>query len=90
MGTVGVEFDFVGLGVGTPECVTDRPGIEDFFGVVEGICEAVDVRRESLPLARLPFEERRVLLTGRAGRGPVGGGRGVRGRVEVMVEAISV
>jgi hypothetical protein len=68
--------------------VTDRPGIDDFFGVLEpdGICED---RRESL-LARLSVERWRVLPTGKAGRGPVGGGRGDRGMVEVIVEVIFV
>jgi hypothetical protein len=86
VGIEGVEFVFVGRGVGTPVEVNERLGIEDFFGVVEGIC---DECREP-PLARLSFEARRFLPTGRAGRGPVGGGRGVRGRVEVTVEAIFV
>lgn len=92
VGTEGVEFALYGRGVGRAEGVTDRLGSALFLGVVVGSCEGVELRRDSAPISwLLSVDIRRVLGTGNAGRGPFGGGRGVRGRseVEVMVEVIA-
>lgn len=74
-------------GVGRPETVTDREGMDVFLDEGGGMLEAVEVRRESGVEARLSADGRRVLDTGNAGKGPVGGGRGVRGSwlAEAMV-----
>lgn len=93
VGTAGVELVLNGRGVGRPEGVTERLGIALFLGVVVGSCEGVDLRRDSPPMSLgLSGDKRRVFVTGSAGRGPFGGGgRAVRGsvEVEVMVEVIS-
>lgn len=82
VGTAGVEFALVGWrGVGRPERVTDREGMDVFLDEGGGIFDAVDVRRDSGVMleAMLSVDILRVLATGSAGKGPVGGGRGVRG-----------
>lgn len=92
VGTEGVELALDGRGVGKPEGVTDRLGMALLFGVVVGSCEGVELRRDSAPTSRLlSVDMRRVLAMGSAGSGPFGGGRGVRGMVdvEVMVEVIA-
>lgn len=92
VGTEGVELALNGRGVGRPEGVMDRPEIALFLGVVVGSCDGVELRRESAPTSTLlSVDIRRVLGTGSAGSGPFGGGRGVRGivEVEVMVEVIA-
>lgn len=92
VGTEGVELALYGRGVGRPEGVTDRPGSALFLGVVVGNWDGVELRRDSGPTSRLlSVDIRRVLAIGSAGRGPFGGGRGVRGRseVDVMVEVIA-
>lgn len=87
VGTAGVEFALVPLGVGRPETVADREGMAVFLVVVVGRWDAVEVRLESGGVASSSSAAcLRFLGTGRAGRGPVGGGRGVRGRAEVMIE----
>lgn len=81
VGTAGVELALRGWrGVGRPERVTDREGMDVFLAEGGGMFEAVEVRRDSAELeAMLSPDNLRVLATGKAGSGPVGGGRGVRG-----------
>lgn len=91
VGTAGVELALEGFGVGSPDRVTDRDGNDDFLELVGRVEETAEVRRESAALALLVVEmassdSLRVLGTGRAGNGPVGGGgRGVRGRADVIL-----
>lgn len=76
VGTAGVELALVGLfGVGRPEMVTAREGMDVFFDEGGGILDAVDVRLDSEAVASSLYL--RVFETGNAGKGPVGGGRGV-------------
>ena len=86
VGTAGVELALVGLfGVGRPEMVTAREGMDVFFDEGGGMLEAVEVRLDSEAVASSLYL--RVLETGNAGNGPVGGGRGVLGpeRVDAIV-----
>lgn len=88
VGIEGVELAFVLPGVGSPEVVTDRTeGMAVRLGVVDVRgSDAVDVRRDSGSSPSVSVDFDLVLYTGRAGRGPDGGGRAVRGSVEVIVE----
>lgn len=91
VGTMGVELDLTGFGVGRPDIVTERTEGVDLLGVVEGICDAIEALELRLLCEGVPssVDFWRDLATGRAGRGPVGGaakgGRGLRGMAEVMV-----
>lgn len=92
VGIEGEELVFVLPGVGSPEEVTDRTeGMAVRLGVVvvRG-SEAVDVRRDSGSSPSVSVDFERVLYTGRAGSGFDGGGRAVRGSVEVIVELMLV
>lgn len=86
VGTADVELALAGLfGVGRPEIVTAREGMDVFFDEGGGILEAVEVRLDSAAAPSSLYL--RVLETGKAGSGPVGGGRGVLGpeRVDAMM-----
>lgn len=89
------------MGVGRADTVTEREGIADFFELVgRFVVEAADERREPAGVefevlamvGTVSSESLRVLETGNAGNGPVGGGGlDVRGRAEVIVvEALDI
>lgn len=87
VGTAGVVFALVSLGVGRAEDVTARRGV---VAPVVGMPEAAEPGRDASLALAVSGRGLRSLGLGNAGRGPVGGGLGgldevLCGSAEVMV-----